>query len=120
VVLFDGDRGKDFFTKLKSQLDKVLIFSPVHYFFFVEAPYDELVNEPAVPPTGFAFLADIFEDRSHGNEGAFSQRKSYIKHMGVKESLYHYMNADMVIATGSSFPLVAVTVSSKVRARRSC
>jgi hypothetical protein len=35
--------------------------------------------------------------------------------MDVKDTLYHHMNADMVIATGSSFPLVAVTVSSKVR-----
>lgn len=114
MVLLDGDKGKGFFTRLKSQLDTVLTFSPVHYFFFAEAPNDEMVNELLVPPPGFAFLADIFGNRSHRNEGVFSQRMSYIKNMGVKETLYHHMNADMVIATGSSFPLVAVTVSSKV------
>jgi len=114
LVLLDGDQGKGFFSRLKSQLDTVLTFSPVHYFFFAEAPNDESVNELLVPPAGFDFLANIFGNRSHQKEGASSHRMSYIKHMGVKETLYHHMNADMVIATGSSFPLVAVTVSSKV------
>ena len=115
VVLFDGDQGKKFFTRLKSELDTMLTFSPVHYFFFAEAPDHKKINDCLFPPPGFSFLADIFGRRSHGNESAFPERISFIKHMDVKDTLYHHMNADMVIATGSSFPLVAVTVSSKVR-----
>jgi len=109
VVLFDGDQGKTFFTRLKAQLDTVLTFAPVHYFFFAETPDHKEVNENVAPPPGFSFLADIFE-----NESAFPERISFIKHMDVKDTLYHHMNADMVIVTGSSFPLVALTVSSKV------
>lgn len=92
----------------------MLTFHPVHYFFFAEAPNDDLVNERLIPPPGFAFLAEIYGHRSNGNESTFPQQVSFVKHMGVKDTLYHHMNADMVIATGSSFPLVAVTVSSKV------
>ena len=114
VVLLDGDQGKKFFTRLKSQLDIILTFSPVHYFFFAEAPNHKEVNDRLVPPPGFSFLVDVFGRRSHGNESAFPERISFIKHMDVKDTLYHHMNADMVIATGSSFPLVAFTVSSKV------
>lgn len=115
MVLFGGDQGQKFFCRLKGQLDTILTFSPVHYVFFAEAPNNKDVNDQLVPPPGFAFLADIFGRTSHGNEGAFPQQVSFVKHMDVKETLYHLMNADMVIATGSSFPLVAVTVSSKVR-----
>ena len=115
MVLRDGDQGQIFFAKLKSQLDTILTFAPVHYFFFAEAPNDEEVNNRLVPPPGFAFLADMFSRRTHENDGISPQQVSFIKQMGVKDTLYHHMNADMVIATGSSFPLVAVTVSSKVR-----
>ena len=45
------------------------------------------------------------------------RRVSYVNDMNVKSTLYHQMNADMVVTTGSSFAFVAPTVSNKVGKR---
>lgn len=36
--------------------------------------------------------------------------------LGVKETIFHLMNADMLVTTGSSFPMVALALSPKVGA----
>jgi hypothetical protein len=42
------------------------------------------------------------------------RRVSYVNNMNVKSTLYHQMNADMIVTTGSSFAFVAPTISNKV------
>lgn len=73
------------------------------------------------PPRSFAFLRDIFQKppapikANKAAKAAKPQRVSFVNDLDVKATIYHQMNADMVVATGSSFPFVAVTVSPKVR-----
>ena len=42
------------------------------------------------------------------------RRVSYVNNMNVKSTLYHQMNADRIVTTGSSFAFVAPTISNKV------
>lgn len=107
-----GEKGERFFTQLKAQLDVVLKDFRVHFHFFAEVPERESnTDNDGVPPATFAFLDQIFS-----NDGGEKrpERVSYIKNMDVKGTLYHQMNADMIVTTGSSFPLLAATVSPKV------
>ena len=68
------------------------------------------------PPASFRFLLDIFQRPPDPASvpAARPQRVSFVNDLDVKATVYHQMNADMVVATGSSFPLVAVTMSPKV------
>lgn len=110
-----GEKGQCYFTRLKQQLDLVLQGFRVHYHFFAEVPETEpALHDVGVAPAAFAFLDGIFS-ATREEEGPKTQQVSYVKNMDVKATLYHQMNADMVIATGSSFPLLAATVSPKVR-----
>lgn len=109
-----GEKGQRFFGRLKSQLNVVLKDFRVHYYFFVEVPKNERhINDDQVAPRDFPFLGDIFGASSENFTR--SERVSFIKNMDVKATLYHQMNADMLVTTGSSFPLLAATVSPKVR-----
>jgi len=74
----------------------------VHYYFIAEAP-EKSDGEPV-----FGFLPDMFPV----NE---MSRVSFINHMDVQTALFHMMNADMLVTTGSSFPYIAATISPKVR-----
>jgi hypothetical protein len=67
------------------------------------------------PPQAFLFLRDIFRQPPDPQSvpHAKPQRVSFVNDLDVKATIYHQMNADMVVTTGSSFPLVAVTVSPK-------
>lgn len=69
------------------------------------------------PPSSFVFLRDIFQQRPDPKAvpNAKPQRVSFVNNLDVRAAVYHQMNADMVVTTGSSFPMVAVTVSPKVR-----
>lgn len=132
ALLAEDKGGPTFFTNLKQELDVVLsTLFPVHYYFFAEVPANATTSESQItpPPPGFEFLSEIFQDQDEkGNVGGNEkdqrgstqhlQRVSFISHMDAKATLYHQMNADMVITTGSSFPLVGVTVSPKVRRRK--
>jgi len=51
---------------------------------------------------------------SQDNETLIPQAVSYHHNLGVQATLYNLMNADMVVTTGSSFPLVAIQASPKV------
>lgn len=107
-----GEKGQRFFGRLKSQLDVVLKEFRVHYYFFVEVPEEESgIHDDQVAPSDFPFLGDIFGAPSESNR---PERVSFIKNMDVKATLYHQMNADMLVTTGSSFPLLAATISPKV------
>lgn len=109
-----GEKGQQFFGRLKSQLDVVLKDFRVHYHFFVEVPKEERdIHDDQVAPSDFPFLGGIFGAPSENITR--SERVSFIKNMDVKATLYHQMNADMLVTTGSSFPLLAATVSPKVR-----
>lgn len=114
VVLLAGEEGQRFFTQLKNDLDLVLTFSPVHYYFFAEAPTNDTNGAVDMPPPSFSFLTEIFFNHN-GSTTVPPQRVSFLKHMGVKSTILHQMNADMVVTTGSSFPLIAVTISPKVK-----
>ena len=109
ITLLGGDAGANFFRNLKSQLDIVLDHFPVHYYFFAEEP-----QAGTNPPASFFFLQDIFGSSSDNSSAEPRQRVSYINNLDVKGSIHHQMNADMLITTGSSFALVAATISPKV------
>ena len=99
----------------------------MHYYFFAEAPSN--ATEPqwhgnifGQPPGKFEFLTDVFREsaqKMNGHDGDSARphgyRVSFINDFDVKTTVYHQMNADILVATGSSFPLVAPTVSPKVR-----
>lgn len=97
-IVLHGDSVM-YFEKLKQQLDLVLTDFPVHYYFIAERP--GLVGQP------FPFLNGIFATPE-------ASRVTYLNDLDVKTSLFHMMNADMLITTGSSFPLIASTISAKV------
>lgn len=63
-------------------------------------------------PQAFAFLRDIFQQPPDLPIHK-PQRVSFVNDLGVPATVLHQMNADMVVTTGSSFPLVAVTASPK-------
>jgi hypothetical protein len=108
-----GEKGQRFFTRLKDQLDVVLKDFRVHYHFFAEVPKNESsIHDDQAAPDDFAFLNDVFAVQKQDSR---SERVSYVKSMDVRATLYHHMNADMIVTTGSSFPLLAATVSPKVR-----
>ena len=132
TLLGEESGGLRFFSHLKEQLDG--IFFPhftVHYYFFAET-LDTNATSPqwrgtvfGEPPKAFAFLSGVFGDdstvgnydagrRPHVALSGSPQRVSFINNLDVKATIYHQMNADMVVTTGSSFPLVALTVSPKV------
>jgi hypothetical protein len=126
ALLSENKGGITFFGKLKKELDDVLsTLFPVHFYFFAEAPTNG-TTEPNknAPPPGFEFLPSIFHERAQLKADSAedpnklvrqAQRVSFVNDMAVQATLYHEMNADMVITTGSSFPLVGVTISPKVR-----
>lgn len=128
-LLSDVKGGFDFFSGLKQNLDEILAdLFPVHYYFFAEAPSSATTNGDAygTPPPRFEYLNAIFRNEAEGegeedggnlgNIGRrYPQRVSFVNDADVRTTIYHEMNADMVITTGSSFPLVGVTVSPKVR-----
>lgn len=122
-MLGEESGGRAFFQRLKAQLDTVLsTHFPVHFFFFAEAPDSGSVqpawnrNVYGEPPSAFAFLKEVFGQEGERTNGTsrYPHRVSFINDLNVKATIYHQMNADMVITTGSSFPLVALTVSPKV------
>jgi hypothetical protein len=97
--------GEDhiFFTNLRNNIDRVLRhFLHVHYYFFAEDPKQANGN----PPSYFTFLDSIFTENEHTTV-------SYINDMDIRSTLFHFMNADMLVITGSSFPYVAITLSTK-------
>ena len=107
-----GEKGRRFFTRLKNQLDVVLKDFRVHYHFFAEGPSNESsIHDDQAAPKAFAFLDDVFAVRMQDLQ---LQRVTYVKNMDVRATLYHHMNADMIVTTGSSFPLLAATISPKV------
>jgi hypothetical protein len=90
-----------YFQRLREQLDNYLAGFEVHYVIIAEAP--DKGDSPA-----FDFIGDIFVNEPP------RVRVSHLNQMTVLESLFHMMNADMLVTTGSSFPYIAVTVSPKV------
>ena len=66
------------------------------------------------PPPAYVFLKEIFA-KPPLLADALPQRVSFVNDLDVKTTMYHQMNCDMMVTTGSSFPLVAATVSPKVR-----
>lgn len=104
-----GEKGQRFFARLKNQLDIVLKTFRVHYHFFGEVSESESsIHDDRTAPQTFSFLNDVFLRNTR------SQRISYVKNMDARATLFHHMNADMIVTTGSSFPLLAATISPKV------
>lgn len=99
MTLHSNDPG--YFVRIKAQLDVVLSRYSVHYFFFAEAPGKG--KEPV-----FEFLKDIFAENDR-------IQVSHMNTVDVETTLFHMMNADMLVTTGSSFPYIAATLSPKVR-----
>lgn len=73
----------------------------VHHYFFAE---DE--QHPHTPPDAFAFLAE---------PGLFGVQANvtFVGTMRPEPTVYHLMNADALVTTGSSFPIVAAVASWK-------
>ena len=87
----------------------VLEAFPVHYHFYANSPKTDFSE----PPPSFKFLKEIFGNREATDNNALPQRVSFMNNVDVKTTLYHQMNADMIVTTGSSFALVAPTMSAK-------
>lgn len=85
-----------YFQVIKGHLDVALQGYQVRHYFFSEDS-----GSGTGPPTGFPFLKALFTD------------SYFVNTMGVEPTLYHFANADLLIATGSSFPLIASVISPK-------
>ena len=123
TLLAKKSGGLDFFARLKAQLDHILSSHfPAHYYFFAEAPdgyasprWDG--NVFGEPPAAFSFFKELYRNTKASNsdkDGQHPYRVSFLNNIDVKTTVYHQMNADMVVTTGSSFPLVALTAYPKV------
>ena len=99
INLHSSDSGH--FEHLQNELHDVLSEWHVHYYFISEAP-QKGDNEPV-----FTFLPDVFKEDE-------TVKVSFLDHMDVPTSLFHMMNADMLVSTGSSFPHIAAMISPKV------
>lgn len=108
MVLYGDAEGFDFFKNLKQQLDMVLASYHVHYYFLAENP-----GGGDMPPKPFYFLSTYFQNR---RSAAQQQSVHFLNDLDVRSSIYHMMNADMLVCTGSSFPYLAATASPKVSA----
>jgi hypothetical protein len=95
------DDASAYFQRLREQLDFYLGGFKVHYVIIAEAP--DKGDSPA-----FDFIGDIFVNKPP------RVKVSHLNQMTALESLFHMMNADMLVTTGSSFPYIAVAVSPKV------
>ncbi len=110
--------GPEFFGGMKKSLDVVLKHFPaVHYHFYANHPPKEPSEDYSEPPPLYEFLVDLFGARKNatsGEGGGFqTQRASFYTDMDLKTTVYNQMNADMVVTTGSSFAIVAPTLSTK-------
>lgn len=63
-------------------------------------------KEGDLPPAGYDFLPSLFS--GDGLRVSFVLRR-----MDARSALFHMMNADMLVMTGSSFPYVAALFSYK-------
>ena len=114
ITLLGEDKGgREFFAGLEAELDVVLKHFPVHFHFYANSPHNAS-SDFSEPPPSFEFLAEIFVNRDAAPDGKLPpQRVSFMNDVDLKTTVYHQMNADMVVTTGSSFALVAPTLSSK-------
>jgi hypothetical protein len=60
------------------------------------------------PPEGFSFLS---EPNFFGKQG--STDVTFVGGMDAEATTYHFMNADALVSTGSSFPMAAAVASWK-------
>jgi hypothetical protein len=88
-----------FLQNVKSSLDILLQDEHVHYYFIAEDP--KAGDRQA--PKGFEYILKTF----NGTQFTF------LNNLDVRSSLYHMMNADMLIMTGSGFPYIAAVTSWK-------
>jgi hypothetical protein len=88
-----------FLRQVKAELDVLLQDQPVYYYFIAEDP--EAGDDR--PPRGFEYLSKVFK-------GA---RVKFLNKLDVRASLYHMMNADLLVMTGSGFPYIAAVTSWK-------
>ncbi len=113
ITLLGEDKGgREFFTGLKAELDVVLKDFPVHYHFYANSP-NTTSPDFRKPAPSFEFLTDIFMNRDAADGKLPPQRVSFMNDVDMKTTVYHQMNADMIVTTGSSFALVAPTLSTK-------
>ena len=113
ITLLDEEKGgREFFSGLKVQLDVVLRTFPVHYYFYANSPNTTSADFSAPTPR-FEFLSEIFTNRDAADGDLLPQRISFMNNVDMKTTVYHQMNADMIVTTGSSFALVAPTLSTK-------
>jgi hypothetical protein len=88
-----------FLQNVKSSLDILLQDERVHYYFIAEDPK----AGDHQPPKGFEYILKTF----NGTQFTF------MNSLDVRSSLYHMMNADMLVMTGSGFPYIAAVTSWK-------
>jgi hypothetical protein len=74
----------------------------VHYYVFAECKI--------CPPPGFEFLREILPTES----------TDYVSDMNPEDTMYHFVNANILIETGSSFPSMAKIASPKPVAFQTC
>jgi len=92
----------DFLKNMKLQLEHLLKGFDYHYYFIAESPKSDAAN---AYPEGFDYLKDVFPLND--------SRTTFFNHLDVFSSLYHMMNADMLVMTGSGFPYIAAAASWK-------
>jgi hypothetical protein len=88
-----------FLQNVKSSLDILLQDEHMHSYFIAEDPK----AGDKQPPKGFEYFSKTFK----GTQVTFMNR------LDVRSSLYHMMNADMLVMTGSGFPYIAAVTSWK-------
>jgi hypothetical protein len=94
VNLHAGER--EYFFTIWDQVYRAIapLGLPVRNFIFSK-------NVRGQPPSGYEFLQEL-------------PNVTFVRQIAVDLTLYHMINADMLIGTGSSLPIIAQTVSWKV------
>lgn len=109
--------GYAYYSRLKGELDQVLSeFDRIHYIFISREPERGEVGAPEEMPFFdeiYGPSSDTNADADAGDDTGASVRVSYLNDLDPRESLYHMMNADMLVSPGSSFPAIAATLSPK-------
>jgi len=95
-------RDHDFLRNIKLQMETLLKGYHYHYYFIAENPS---ATEDNPYPPGSAYLADIFNDTT--------TPVTFLNNLDGKSSLFHMVNADMLVMTGSGFGYVAASLSWK-------
>lgn len=109
-ISFHGDDkeiGRKYYTKIAEQLTVALNDFRVHYHVFAEDPFAGIG-----PVAQFDYLPEVFDAANSWKGGDY--KISFHNAMDAKTTLYHMMNADMIVSGGSQFPVVAATLAMKV------